>query len=178
MAEKDKDTSAGGDRPTATPPRTQADDAKPVPGDVKVAGAPSTVLGRAEEEKDQDGFAREMLAFREDQVDARTAAEEGEARAAEADRQVVANAVESRDGEVANVPWAQRLNSQNQVPQEGALVTTPPQPVPPPYPEEILREMDHAPAGLREQHIAAENFGDTDQTVHPRSRVDDPTKPL
>jgi hypothetical protein len=68
-------------------------------------------------------------------------------------------------------------NPYNQVPQEGALVETPPQPVPPSYSDAELKEMDHAPEGLREPSVAAKST-DTDQTVHPASRVNDPSKPL
>lgn len=117
--------------------------------------------------------ARGMLKYRDEHVGAREAAQAGAEAVAKAEREVNANSVASDQTHVV-VPV------QNQVPQEGALVETPPQPVPPAYTDAQLREMDHAPLGYREPSLAAgaSKFEDFDQTVHPQSRVDDPSKPL
>lgn len=119
---------------------------------------------------DVRSHASKMVGFRGDQVGAREAAIEGAKAAAKADAEALKNATPADQAGFNPNPY-------NQVPQEGALVETPPQPVPPSYTDAELREMDHAPEGLREPSVAA-NSNDTDQTVHPRSRVDDPTKPL
>lgn len=119
---------------------------------------------------DTKSNASKMVGYREGHIGAREAAIEAGKEAAKADAEAVKNATPV--GEAAFTP-----NPYNQVPQEGALVETPPQPVPPSYTEAELREMDHAPRGLREPSVAA-GSNDTDQTVHPKSRVDDPSKPL
>jgi len=114
--------------------------------------------------------AEEMLGYRDDHVSARDAA-------IEANKQVAKDLAEAAKNATPAEEAGFNPNPYNQVPQEGALVESPPQPVPPSYTEAELREMDHAPAGLREPSVAAKST-DTDQTVHPKSRVDDPTKPL
>jgi hypothetical protein len=114
--------------------------------------------------------ASKMVGFRGDQVGAREVAVKAAEEVAKADAEAVKNAVPAEQAGFNPNPW-------NQVPQEGALVETPPQPVPPSYTDAQLREMDHAPEGLREPSVAA-GSDDTDQTVHPQSRVDDPSKPL
>jgi hypothetical protein len=119
---------------------------------------------------DVKSHASKMVGYRGEQVGAKQAATEAAEAVAKADAEAVKNATPV--GEAAFNP-----NPHNQVPQEGALVETPPQPVPPSYTDAELREMDHAPEGLREPSVAAKST-DTDQTVHPKSRVDDPSKPL
>jgi hypothetical protein len=119
---------------------------------------------------DVRSHASKMVGYRDDHVGAREAAIEADKAVAKADAEAMKNAVPV--GDAAFTP-----NPYNQVPQEGALVETPPQPVPPAYTEAELREMDHAPEGLREPSVAAKS-SDTDQTVHPKSRVNDPSKPL
>jgi hypothetical protein len=128
--------------------------------------SPSAVV----DEGDQKSNASDMLSYRDDHVGAKEAAVEANKQVAKDDAEAVKNAVPAEHA-------AFNPNPYNQVPQEGALVETPPQPVPPSYTEAELKEMDHAPAGLREPSVAA-GSDDTDQTVHPKSRVDDPTKPL
>lgn len=120
-----------------------------------------------------------FLAVREsDHVSAKDAAIEADGRVAELTRELAAATAKAGAGQVANVPADQLLNVQNQVHQEGALVETPPQPSPPPFPAGAEDSMDLSPRGMREPSVAAEAFGDTDQTVHPQSRVDDPRIPL
>lgn len=113
-----------------------------------------------------------MVGFRDNHVTAADAYAESVKASEEAQREGLRNATPA--DEVGNAAYH---NPGNQVPQEGALVETPPQPVPPSYTKAELEEMDHAPAGLREPSVAAKS-DDTDQTVHPRSRVNDPSKPL
>jgi hypothetical protein len=146
-------TQGKADEPTTKPSTTSTD-------------APTA----APSESDVKSNASKMVGYRGDHVGAREAAVEA-ARQVEKDQAAaIKNATAA--GEAAFLP-----NPYNQVPQEGALVETPPQPVPPSYTEAELREMDHAPQGLREPSVAA-GSDDTDQTVHPKSRVDDPSKPL
>jgi hypothetical protein len=114
--------------------------------------------------------ASKMVGYREGHIGAREAAIEAGKQAAKDDAEAVKNAVPAEQAGFNPNPY-------NQVPQEGALVETPPQPVPPSYSEAELKEMDHAPAGLREPSVAKDST-DTDQTVHPESRVNDPSKPL
>lgn len=92
--------------------------------------------------------------------------------------------VEARKAAVAAGPGAESgpgglamVNEHGQVHQEGAHVEQPPQPATPPFTDEEIRLMDKTPAGLRELSVAAKS-GDTDQTRHPKSRVDDPRTPL
>jgi hypothetical protein len=117
--------------------------------------------------------AKRQVGYRSDQVGAREAGLAIEDQVRKDQERAIRDAVPVDDSGFAP-------NYGNQVPQEGALVETPRQPVPPPYTEEQLREMDHAPLGYREPSVAAgaseaEHY---DQTVHPKSRVDDPSKPL
>lgn len=146
---------------------TQGKADEPKAPDAKATEAPKVSEPAAPDAKSN---ASEMLSYREDHVSARDAA-------IEAGKQAEKDAAEAAKNAVPAEHSAFYPNPFNQVPQEGALVESPPQPVPPSYTEAELREMDHAPAGLREPSVAAKS-SDTDQTVHPKSRVDDPSKPL
>lgn len=120
-------------------------------------------------EGDIKSNAADMVGYRDGQVGAREAALAANEQVAKEQAEALKNATPADQVQFSN-PF-------NQVPQEGALVETPPQPVPPSYSDAELKEMDHAPAGLREPSVAKDST-DTDQTVHPESRVNDPSKPL
>jgi hypothetical protein len=148
---------------------TEPKDAGQKAPEQKPVATPADRGGNTNDDSPQ-AHASKMVGFRSDHVSAHDAAVEANKQVAKDDAAAVKAAAPV--DQAAFAP-----NFQNQVPQEGALVESPPQPVPPSYTEAQLREMDHAPEGLREPSVA-KNSTDTDQTVHPKSRVDDPTKPL
>lgn len=133
----------------------------------------STAAASVATEGDQKSNASKMVGYRGEHVGAKEAAIEAAKAAADAERDAIKAATPAEAAGFTPVYG-------NQVPQEGALVETPPQPVPPPHTEADLREMDHSPRGYREPSVAAgaSGFDDYDMTVHPKSRVDDPSKPL
>lgn len=137
------------------------------PADVKAQDVKAHPVDNSD---DAASNASKMVGYREGQIAARDAAIAAGEDARKAAEDAAKNA---RPVDQASFT----PNWQNQVPQEGALVESPPQPVPPSYSDAELKEMDHAPEGLREPSVA-KNSTDTDQTVHPESRVNDPTKPL
>jgi hypothetical protein len=139
----------------------------PKPNEVK---AQDVKVPPVDNSDDAASNASKMVGYREGQVAARDAAIAAAEDARKAEADALKNAIPVE--QAAFTP-----NWQNQVPQEGALVESPPQPVPPAYSDAELKEMDHAPEGLREPSIAKDST-DTDQTVHPESRVNDPSKPL
>jgi hypothetical protein len=154
--------------PANKPSESKAPDAKS-----DVSPAADVRAAEATLRPKQRDNAQDMLKYRADHKGAREAAIEQNEALAKNLRAAVKDAVSVDEA-------ASRNPVQNQVPQEGALVETPPQPVPPSYSDAELKEMDHAPLGMREPSVAAgaSSFEDYDQTVHPESRVNDPRFPL
>jgi len=131
-------------------------------------GAATVVEGPADTQRD------EFTKARESHVGAEQAAMDAAKVQVEADEALAKAVREAGPGAVANVPVDQEVNEHGQVRQEGAKVRTPPQPPTPPFHPSAAEHMDITPPGF----IRGSGSDDYDQTVHPKSRVDDPTKPL